>query len=129
MFRFTILLLCLSLPLGVFAAAKCKVNGQWYPYDHPNCKSNTISTSNFVMFKIVGGEFSPCVRISEVEGIEKARKIAESFTGVPNCRVSSEDDYINALCEGATGANVMFAPDMESCERLRADWQKVWDSK
>ena len=65
-----------------FGEARCKVNGKWYPYTHPNCKSNTESTSDksntksssdFVMFKIQGGKFSPCVRITEVEGLAKAR--------------------------------------------------------
>jgi len=129
MYRISIMLLIILLPIQVFGEARCKVNGQWYPYSHPNCKSNTLSTSNFVMFKIVGGKFSPCVRVIEVENLEKARTIASAFTGVPNCRVSSEDNYINALCQGNNDANVLFAPDMQSCERLRADYQKVWDSK
>lgn len=129
MYRITIALLCVLLPTKMLADARCKVNGQWYPYDHPNCKSNTIATSNYVMFKIVGGTFSPCVSIIEVDDVEEARMIASTFSGVPSCRAFAEDGYISALCKGPEDANVLFAPDKQSCEQLRADYQKVWKSK
>ena len=120
--------LFLLIPMQLYGA-KCKVNGKWYPYDHPNCKSNTVSKSDFVMFKIADGEVSSCTRVREIESLEDARQAAISFSLEPNCRVSSEGDYINALCEGVAGANVLFTPDMQSCDRLRSDYQKLYQSK
>lgn len=127
--RLAIILLVLLLPMQSVGAAQCKVNGKWYPYTHPNCKYNTISTSNFVIFKIQDGKFSPCVPFAEVEDLEKARKISAAFTGLSDCRAFSDDGYISALCEGETDANVLFAPDMQSCEKLRSDYRKAWGVK
>ena len=80
-----------------FGEARCKVNGQWYPYSHPNCKSNTISTSNFVMFMIKGGKFTPCIPVSEVDDLEEARRFASSFSGLSDCRAFSDGDFIDFI--------------------------------
>lgn len=142
MHRLAIMLLVLLLPVQSVGAAQCKVNGKWYPYTHPNCKSNTKSTkstksntkytSEFVLFKIQNGVFSPCIptaSLDDISDLDFALQMSSTVTGLSDCRAFSDDGYVSALCKGETDANVLFAPNMQSCEKIRSDYRKAWGVK